>query len=136
MPASSQEKTLFRIEFGGNATTLTDEYIDSLFDTAEGVYGTEDRDKVTAAAYLYHATFLMAQAETSVDYTANTASEKLSQIYERLKLRVAKYQAALDVLVNPPGPVAKWGGLRKVPPPVRRYPSTGGVYPGGVCDDL
>jgi hypothetical protein len=129
--ASQSEKAFFRLEFGGDATTLTDEYIDSLFDLAEGVYGTEDRNKVKAAAYLYHATSLLAQAETSVDYTANTASEKLSQIYERLKARVAKYEAALDALVNPFAPVAQWAGLRKVPPPVRRYPTTGGIY-----DDL
>jgi hypothetical protein len=128
MAASTQEKALFRLEFGGDATTLTDAYIDGLYDLAEDIYGTEDRAKVTAAAYLYHATSLLAQAETSVDYTANTASEKLSQIYERLKLRVAKYQAALDFLVNPPAPVAQWASLRKVPPPVRRYPTTGGIW--------
>lgn len=128
MTTSSLERTLFRIEFGGDINTLTDDYIDSLYTTAEEVYGTEDRAKVTAAAYLYHATSLQAQAETSVDYTANTASEKLSQVYERLKLRVAKYQAALDALINPPGPVAQWAGLRKVPPPIRRYPNNGGPY--------
>lgn len=127
MPASASEKTLFRLEFGGDSTTLTDGYIDSLFDLAEGVYGTEDRAKVTTAAYLYHATSLRAKAVTSVDYTANTASEKLSQMYERLNALVAKYQADLDDLTKPTLAVG-WAGLRKKPPTVRRYPRSGGLY--------
>lgn len=121
MPATDTEKALFRIEFGGTVDTLPDAYIDGLFNTAEAIYGTEDRSKVQAAAYLYHATSERAKSLESVDYTANTASEKMSVVWERWNALVLKYQSDLDLLTKGMG-VARWAPIRKVPPPVRRYP--------------
>jgi len=121
MPASSNEKTLFRLEFGGTTDTLTDEYIDGLFDLAEATYDPSNRPLIQQEAYRLHATYLLAQVELEVDYTANTASEKLSQRYERFVARVKKYEDKRDELLYP-GPAVAWGGLNKIPPPVRRYP--------------
>ena len=123
MTATETEKALFRIEFGGDDTSLPDDYIDGLFNTAEAIYGTEDRTKVQTAAYLYHATSERAKSMESVNYKANTASEDLSVVYERWNALVAKYQADLD-LITKDLTAARWMPFYKKPQPFRRYPGS------------
>lgn len=122
MSSTERQKTRFRLRLGGDDTSMPDDYIDGLFDDALILYPDGSDMLLFTAALLEGARDLQAAAMSEVDYTANTASEKLSQRYTNLSALVAKLEAELDGLVNPVGVAVGMAGLRKIPPTLRRYP--------------
>lgn len=123
MSVSAADLSRFRLRLGGDANSMPDEYILTVFDSVLADDSTLTGKRLFLAACLEGARHLMAAATKDIDYSANTASEKLSQRYDHLKSLVAELQAEFDSLTADSTVGVRWGGLRKAPPPARDYPS-------------
>lgn len=122
MPATASEKVLFRTELDGDATAMTDAYIDAVFDEAEGDYAGYSREVIKLASYLKGAVHLRNRAARDVDYQQNESSEKLSQRFAQLEKMVSYYQTQLSTAVSSNKPAVKLLVTKKIPTRLKRYP--------------
>lgn len=100
MTATTTEKTRFRYEFDGDATTMPDAWVDVIFTEAEEEYEGYDRRVIVAAAYVIAVRQLYNRAAKKVDYQQNSAQEKLSQLAKAFDQMRKNYEARLAEVIS------------------------------------
>ena len=123
MPAQSeQERDNLRLDLGHDTTSLPDAAADVLFDRAEAEYAGYSRAIIFAAARLRGRRQIKAQANKQVDYQANQAEEKLSQIAKALAEDIEQDELELNELLQKERSSARVGLLHRKPMNYREMP--------------
>lgn len=115
MTATSDEKTFFRTRLNGSASSMTDAYIDAIFDEMEIRYSGYSRQAIKYAALIQGIDDLIMANVTNVDYDEGDASEKLSQIGKALKDARKNAESVLNTMIEGETSRVAWRPLRKKP---------------------
>jgi len=125
MPATAAELTMFRNELDIVEAAMADDIVNAIFDEAESDFSGNVRIVIRYAAYEKALVFLLNRAARMVDYQANEASEKLSQLPANLEKRLAYYRQKLsEVLQKDTLPAVQWGATHRKPPRRRDLPNS------------
>ena len=109
MTSTESERTFIRALFGTDTSTMTDTYIDLIFDEAEEEYAAYGRSVIKYAAIVQHYDTLITQAAAvEVDYESGDSSEKRSQVIKTLESARDKYQKKIDRGIKNGAVAARW----------------------------
>lgn len=122
MPASASERTLARQEFDGTEASMSDAYLDAVFDEATTDYPNANRVIVRKASYYTIAVHLRNRASRDVDYKKNESDEKLSQRFVALDKMVAQYKKQLDEALLD-SPAIAFAVTKRVPSRTKQFPN-------------
>lgn len=113
-----------RQDIGANRLALTDNDADSIFiEAAEEYTGAAS---IKAQARVIAISRLLASSAKLNDYTQDTTTEKLSQVFDHLQEMLKQWQARLADAVSAEtranGGAARFGGRRTKPARVKEWP--------------
>ena len=123
MPATASELTLLRNELDITIAAMDDAVLNAIWDQSESDYDGNVRIVIRYAAYENALVYLLNRAARLVDYDANEASEKTSQLLANLAKLVAYYRQKKDeALQKDTLPAVQWGATHRKPPRRRELP--------------
>ncbi len=124
MPATVDEKNLLRAEFNGTPESLSDGYLDALYNAAESEYVSDSRLVQTASVKVQIAKSIRNRAMTMVTTKVGERQENLSDIAKATQAVVVEYQGRLDhqIAIDGSGGNSRIAVMKKVPSREREYP--------------
>lgn len=122
MPAQTNEATLVRFKTGDDASSLSTEIIDMLFDEAEAKYGSYSRNVIKQAVIVERYRNLVASSRQDVTYKQNETSENISDISKGYAQDLDREEAKLASMISSEGTPAYIVATRRIPSKNRDMP--------------
>ena len=107
---------------GGDEPLFETDDIDDKFDQAAEVYPDGSDEALLAQAVIYGFEDLMAVYATQVDYTANSASERLGSVFGNYEKLIKKWETKLQTALAENLPMVMWGSTSVAPRRDAEYP--------------
>lgn len=107
---------------GGDNPLFEPDEIDDFFTQADEDYATASDNAKLAYAVMLGFQSLQTLYVTQVDYTANSVSEKLSDVFDHYEKLIKKWEAKLTDALASTLPGVMWGSTRVTPSRDQEYP--------------
>lgn len=107
---------------GGDTPLFEPDTIDDYFAQADEDYATASDNAKLAYAVILGFQDLQTLYATQVDYTANSASEKLSDVFDHYEKLIKKWEAKLTDALASTLPGVMWGSTSVTPTRDQEYP--------------